>query len=164
MPDAHLHLTAKRRELLNWFHANAAPLADAYEGALMLLGDPPFPGRLHFIAHAVRDISDRLIYVLDPQKPGSRVQYEDHLDGIEVLWKGHQVAAGAGETGPIETVAIGSKVASLIDRLVEVHRERRKRPSHYKLLIRYLMKGESSSAHVNERLVKDFKGVREWFM
>ena len=75
-----------RRELLHWFRDNATPLAEAYEGAIRLVDDGEyFPGRIHFIAHAVRDISDRLVYVLDPQLKAGRVQYENEMDRIEKL-------------------------------------------------------------------------------
>ncbi len=76
----------KRHELLKWFSSNAKPLAEAYEGAIRLLNEGDFPGRIHFIAHAVRDIADRLVFVLDPQLKGRRVQYEQEMDGIEKLW------------------------------------------------------------------------------
>ena len=51
-----------------------------------MLGEHSFPGRIHFIAHAVRDIADRLITVLDPQVDAKRVQYENELDRIEKHW------------------------------------------------------------------------------
>ena len=57
----------KRLELLRWFQENAQPLAAAYEGAVRLLYDEDFPGRIHFVSHAVRDIADRLVFVLDQQ-------------------------------------------------------------------------------------------------
>lgn len=84
--DDSSHWTPLRRELLNWFRANAAPLSEAYEGAIRLIDDGDFPGRIHFVAHAVRDISDRLIYVLDPQLEAARVQYENAMDQIEKHW------------------------------------------------------------------------------
>jgi hypothetical protein len=164
LKDAHLHWSAKRRELLNWFRENAAPLAEAYEGAVRMLLDERFPVRIHFISHAVRDISDRLPYILDPQKPASHVQYAQHLAKIEPLWRLPQATAVDGQMTETDSVAIGSRVALLIDRLVDEHRKRGERVSHYERLFRYLMRNEPSSVHVNERLAQDFKKVREWFM
>src|SRR5713101_7429324 len=104
-----------RQELLNWFRRNAESLADAYEGAIRLLVDRDFPGRVHFIAHAVRDIADRLAFVLDPQLTPRRVQYEHHMDGILKLWPKLQVIADTGDgTFNQGTMTIDFRVASLI--------------------------------------------------
>ncbi|HUT54434.1 MAG TPA: hypothetical protein VM658_13680 [bacterium] len=155
-----------RRELLNWFRTNASPLAEAYEGAIRLIEDGDFPGRVHFIAHAVRDISDRLVYVLDPQLKAGRVQYENEMDRIEKLWPTELMSIRDTQdaAAEIETVRIDHKVASIIDSLVKAHRERRQRPSNYELLFRYLMRKEPFQAEVNQRLVMDFKRMRDWFM
>lgn len=157
--------TPQRRELLNWFRTNAAPLADAYEGAIRLVDDGAFPGRIHFIAHAVRDICDRLVYVLDPQLKAGRVQYENQLDRIEKLWPHLESVRDNPDTAaPPETVQVDHRVAWLIDSLVKAHRERRQRPSNYELLFRFLMRKEPSQAAVNRRLVRDFAKTRAWFM
>lgn len=154
-----------RRQLLNWFRSNAAPLAEAYEGAIRLLDEEDFPGRIHFIAHAVRDIADRLVFVLEPQLKGGRVQYENDMDKIEELWPQFQTIQGTNDE-PVaqDTVSINYRVASMIDALVRVHRERRQRPSNSELLFRFLMRQERFPAEVNQRVVSDFKKMRKWFM
>jgi len=160
-----LALSPMRQQLLAWFREKAEPLADAYEGALHLLSDGDFPGRIHFIAHAVRDISDRLVYVLDPQLQGNRVQYENALDQIEKYWLDVQrLDNNGGNDSHPDTVAIDYRIASMIDKLIRDHRTRRERPSHYELLFRYLMRNEPFKASVNRRLVDDFKSMRHWFM
>ena len=130
-----------------------------------MLDDREFPCRVNFIAHAVRDIADRLVFVLDPQLKGSRVQYSNELDRIEKLWPGLQTVSQRydGAAGQ-ETMAIDYKLASIVDSLVSAHRERRQRPSQYELLFRFLMRNEPSRADVNQRLVDDFKKLRKWFM
>ncbi|MCJ7589121.1 MAG: hypothetical protein MUQ00_14655 [Candidatus Aminicenantes bacterium] len=155
----------KRQELLNWFRRNAEPLAEAYEGAIRLLDDGNFPGRVHFIAHAVRDIADRLVFVLDPQLKGRRVQYEGEMDRIAKLWRALQTVRGTTNQSPTQdTVTINYRLAVMIDSLVTEHRERRGRPSSSELLFRFLMRKEPSEVEVNQRLVFDFKKVRKWFM
>lgn len=154
-----------RRQLLAWFRTKATPLADAYEGAINLIEDGEFPGRIPFIAHAVRDIADRLVFVLDPQCKSSRVQYENTLDQIQKLWPDTLGIRGmSGHTATDGSVEIDYKLVLLIDKLVQDHRERRLRPSHYDLLFRYLMRSEPFKATVNQRLVDDFKKMRKWFM
>lgn len=154
-----------RHELLAWFRTNAVPLAEAYEGAVRLIDDTRFPGRIHFIAHAVRDISDRLVYVLDPQLEGARVQYENELDWIASRWPNIMSVGDTTDSAMAsETIEIQQEVAARIDSLVSAHRERRRRPSNYELLFRFLMRREPSQAPVNERLVRNFKLMRDWFM
>lgn len=47
-------------ELVGWLENNAAALAPLYRGALALAMLDSFPGRAHFIAHAIREIRNRL--------------------------------------------------------------------------------------------------------
>ena len=158
-------LPPKQGQLLNWFRMNAAPLAEAYDGAIQLLENRNFPGRVHFIAHAVRDIADRLVYVLDPQLPSRRVQYEPELDHIEKLWPNLQTFTGPSDGSlPHDSVTIDYRLVTTINSLVTAHRERRKQPSNYELLFRVLMRHEPTRAGVNQRLVSDFKKMRDWFM
>lgn len=141
------------------------PLAEAYESAVRLLEDRHFPGRVHLIAHIVRDIADRLVFVLDPDLLGARVQYEHELDAIEKLWPAlYTVEQTSDGTVPQDTIPIDYKLAVAINSLVVAHRERRRRPSNYELLFRYLMRSEPTRANVNQRLVSDFKKTRDWFM
>lgn len=148
---------------MRWFRTNAAPLAAAYEGAIWLVDDGAFPGRAQFIAHAVRDISDRLVYVLDPQGSPPRVQYENALDEIEAVWPNLASVQMRPPREP-EPLEIEPRAAFMIDALVTAHRERKQRPSQYELLFRFLMRKEPAQVAVNERLVKDFKRMRKWFM
>ena len=160
-----LELSAIRKQLLVWFRKEALPLADAYAGALYLLADREFPGRVHFIAHAVRDIADRLVFVLDPQLNGSRVDYESALDVIAKEWPDMTgVANGAGIEPSPGAVQLDFRLAVRVDRLVRTHRERRQRPSRFELLFRHLMRNEVHHAALNQRLVDDFKRVRQSFM
>ena len=157
--------TPMRNELLAWFRDRAYSLAEAYEGAVNLIEDTGFPGRVHFIAHAVRDIADRLVYVLDPQLEGNRVQYENEMDAIEKQWP-NMDSMGASDinSGAGDSVVIPVQLARRIDQLVTEHRDRRQRPTNYELLFRFLMRNEPSHLRLNERLVADFKKTRDWFM
>ncbi len=154
----------RRSELLTWFRSNAPALADAYEGALRLLALPTFPGRVHFIAHAVRDIGNRLVFVLDPQLRTSQVQYANQLDLIEPLWPNIQDLEETDEQAVRDTVSIDYKLAARIDSLIAAHRDSRRNPSNLDLLFRYLMRSEPSRADVNRRVIRDFKMNWQYFM
>jgi hypothetical protein len=160
-----LILSLKRRELLAWFKGNAPSLAEAYEGAIHLIADENFPGRIHFISHAVRDITDRLAFALDSGIQSKRVQYEYAMDKIQAKWK--SINPISDETIKIEkdaTVTISYEVALQIDAIVTAHKNRRSRSSNYDLLFRFLMRQEPTNAQVNERLVENFKRLHKWFM
>jgi len=150
--------------LLNWFRAKAKPLAEAYEGAIRMLGDTSFPGRLHFIAHAVRDITNLLPNVLDPQSKGRRIEYHQVLDCIEKLWAGLGMLNETGNVVSQEVITIKYEVASIIDSLVVAHRQQRQQPSNSERLIQILMRNEPTRADINRRLVSDFEKMRRWFM
>lgn len=48
--------TTLRKELVTWLEDRAPSFVRGYVGAVRLLHMPSFPGRVHFICHAVRDI------------------------------------------------------------------------------------------------------------
>ena len=54
----------ERIELLGWLENSAPALAPLYRGALALAMLDSFPGRVHFIAHAIRETRNRLQYVV----------------------------------------------------------------------------------------------------
>jgi len=164
-PQAAIPLSPLRRELLQWFQREAPSLAAAYEGAVVLLGLAAFPGRVHFIAHAVRDIADRLVFALDADLASTRVQYENHLDAIQGQWPSldHSLQE-SGSLAGADTIPIPLSVARRIDNLVVEHRNRRERPSQYELLFQRLATQDPSRAMINQRLVASFKEIRQWFM
>jgi hypothetical protein len=76
-----------RRELRSWFERNAPSLGELYEGALKMLFMGNFPGRTRFVAHAVREIRNRLPDVIAGVKTGGTVQYKNNLDMISKDWQ-----------------------------------------------------------------------------
>jgi len=69
-----------------WLAKHAPPLGELYDGALKLLAEEDFPGRMRFVAHAVREIVNRL-----PEAFGvaewTRVEYENECDLILEQWR-----------------------------------------------------------------------------
>jgi hypothetical protein len=154
-----------RSELRAWFRRHAESLAPAYEGAVELLANATFPGRVQFIAHAVRDIAARLVFALEPHPKGQRVQYEDHLDKIQELWPSLDGIYQREASSPsVKTVSIPWESAVLIDGLILRHRERRNHPSAHDLLFRFLVKGCLSPPASIDRLVREFEKTAKWFM
>ena len=48
-------------ELLEWFERNAPALGRLYKGAIIMVNDQSFPGRIRFVSHAVREIANSLL-------------------------------------------------------------------------------------------------------
>jgi hypothetical protein len=155
-------LTAARLELFKWFKETAPSLAPAYEGTLRLLADTEFPGRLNFISHAIRDIADRLVFVLDDELSGSRVNYENHLDTIVQIWTDGTFVGQS--SAPRDSVPIPVAVFKRLDRLLDEHRQRRRRRSNQQLLFETLMRNHPLPGVLNRRLVDAFERERKWFM
>ena len=80
--------TPLRRENAKWLRSNAPPLAEVYEGALKILFAPGFPGKLRFVAHAMREIVNRLPDALGAAK-ASHIDYADRCSRIETDWVKH---------------------------------------------------------------------------
>lgn len=77
--------TTQRIDLSDWFQRNAPSLGELYKAALMMIYDGNFPGRTRFIAHAVREIRNRLPDVICGVKRG-RVEYVNRLDELWRQW------------------------------------------------------------------------------
>lgn len=56
MIDESPYWTTQRKELVTWLQDRAPSFVEGYVGAVRLLHMPEFPGRVHFICHAIRDI------------------------------------------------------------------------------------------------------------
>jgi hypothetical protein len=76
-----------RKMLLSWFENNAPSLGELYEGALRMVYDENFPGRVRFVSHAVREIRNRLPGVIAGYKSGSSLQYSNRLEEIAKIWQ-----------------------------------------------------------------------------
>lgn len=79
----------RRIELRAWFNRNAPSLGELYEGAVEMVFRDRFPGRVRFVAHAVREIRNRLPDVIAGPITGSQLQYRNRIDIIVDLWKKH---------------------------------------------------------------------------
>lgn len=78
--------TSERIALLKWLSAHAPALAPLYEGALSLAMRESFPGRVHFSAHAIREIQNRLPSALGPKVKQHRTGHKDLTDKILQRW------------------------------------------------------------------------------
>ena len=80
-------MDADRRRILNWLEAKAPALAPVYEGAVRMVLDHEFPGRVRFVAHAVREIWNRLPDEIAPKPGAPRTDYSHLTDEIAARWE-----------------------------------------------------------------------------
>ena len=129
--------TPLREGLHSWFERNAPSLGELYEGALEMVFRENFPGRVRFVAHAVREIRNRLPDVIAGPKAGGRLDYTNRLDDIVKEWKGCGLpldgslptSVNEAELSPSSRdVAIPRAIYRRIARLVMDHKETREKP------------------------------------
>jgi ribosomal protein L25 (general stress protein Ctc) len=124
-----------RRELRAWFERNAPSLGELYEGALRMVFDEKFPGRVRFVSHAVREIRNRLPDVIAGYK-SEPLEYKNRLDEISKLWeKSGLPLDGAipikvtGKELPLTTkVPIPIEVYRKVSKLIRDHIQTREKP------------------------------------
>jgi hypothetical protein len=79
--------TRERLELKKWLARNAPSLAELYEGSVRLLFELRLPGYSRFVAHAVREIGNRLPFVISGSSSREQLQYKNRLDEIRQEWE-----------------------------------------------------------------------------
>lgn len=114
---AESYWTPLRRENAEWLRSNAPPLAEMYEGALKILFAPGFPGKLRFVAHAMREIVNRLPDALGAAK-GSHVDYAGRCNGIEMDWVKHGLPTDGTVPGALSDGAVSQSADVSIPRSV----------------------------------------------
>ena len=80
-------MDADRRRILEWLEAKAPALAPVYDGAVRMILEPEFPGRVHFIAHAMREIMNRLPDVYTDDDHTGQIKYRALVDDIAACWQ-----------------------------------------------------------------------------
>jgi hypothetical protein len=82
-------LSPARAELVRRLRKTRLSLAELYEGALRMMMDRGFPGRVRFIAHAVREIRNRLPDTLSGKEKLPHGGDVNRLDEIVKKWERH---------------------------------------------------------------------------
>lgn len=82
--------TPRRLALLQWLQEHAVPLAELYQGAV-ILADQRTAGWTRFVGHAVREIINRLPDVVGEEGVGGRLDYPSRVDAFSGQWKQHKL-------------------------------------------------------------------------
>ena len=84
--SAEPYWTTLRLEIKGWLNRNAPSSEELYVGALQVLYSPTLPAKTRFVAHAVREISNRLPEIITGIK-SSRFEWQNKLDGVIKRWE-----------------------------------------------------------------------------
>jgi hypothetical protein len=79
-------LRPQQERIAEWFAKEAPHLGELYKAALRLLEDKAFPGRVHLICHAARDIGNRVPEVIAGRAEFTRIDLTEELDQLAALW------------------------------------------------------------------------------
>lgn len=122
--------TGNRNEIRSWLRRNAPSLAELYEGAVILLYQQPLPGRTRFIAHAVREIRNRLPDIISGPAKKQRLDYTSRIDDIAKLPSAQALLTNHGGKKPpaTTTITIDEKLAKKLIRLLQDHNTTRAKP------------------------------------
>lgn len=164
--------TESRRELQEWFKRNAPSLGDLYEGALRMVFDQAFPGRTRFVAHAVREIRNRLPDVIT----GTTRKRFDEVSAIDSLASKWQkagfsvdgtchVSLGQTEDLPSKHVPLPVGLFRDIARVLREHLEARERPSEAAARLFLGVEPRNSDSRDSLRpVIEHWLAVTRWFV
>jgi hypothetical protein len=176
-----------RRELRAWFERNAPSLGELYEGALRMVFDEKFPGRVRFVSHAVREIRNNLPNAVvralmsrlsnDDSPTGYKnepsLQYKNRLDEISELWEKYGLPLdGAipikvtGKELPLTTgVPIPIEVYRKVSKLIRDHIQTREKPKEaaQRLFQAIDPKNKDAEGILRPRIYHWIK-ITEWFV
>lgn len=166
--------TDKRKELRSWFARNAPSLGELYEGAVYMVSADEFPGRVRFVAHAVREIRNRLPDVIAGPRAGGTFQWKNRLDELMRIWTHARlptdgslpIKVNEGESLPSsQEVPIPCRVFLEVARLIRDHDASRERPSDAaKRLFEAIDPNNSESEAMLRPRIEQWIKVTEWFV
>jgi hypothetical protein len=166
------HWNSFRLELKMWFGRNAASLGELYEGALRILYSPRFPGRTRFIAHAVREIANRLPEKITGVK-NQRFEWQNKLDGIVKSWEraGFPLDGNVPESVTLASTTVSAEVPiprRLMQTIAEVLSEYAEGRETNQVRARRLFEGvdpqNQSSREAFTPIVTQWIEVTNWFV
>jgi hypothetical protein len=166
--------TRERQELRLWFERNAPSLGELYKGAIEMVFNEIFPGRVRFVSHAVREIRNRLPDVIAGPVSTNQVQYINRLDDLSKVWKKAGLSLDGSlpikltnneQIPPIKEVPIPVKIYKEIAKLIRDHEEARKKPyEEFKRLFQAIdPKNKEAEATLRPR-IDNLRKNTEWFV
>lgn len=137
--------------------------AETYKGALFLLNEKP-PGYITFVAHVGRDLMNGLAMTCCGIRR-SQVQYQQHVDKIQNVWKDHWGTQGFtksdnSQKGHLIPFSVCQKVKDMI----EAHKAGRIRNDDADMLFFSTFLDYSDKDKIPMNFLSDWKTAKEWFL
>jgi len=172
-PQSAEYWTQPRLELREWFNRNALPLGELYEGSLrMLYGESNFPGSTRFVAHAVREIRNRLPDVIAGRRGGT-FDWKSRLDRLANDWQRAGFSLDgviptdvtAGGSVPSTGMSIPRRLMQNVAILLKDHVDAREKPKEAAIrLFRGISPGSPSLHDSLRPVINQWFEVTEWFV
>ena len=174
-PAEQPYWTPARLELRAWLRRNALSLAELYEGAVRLVFDQTLPGRVRFIAHAVREIRNRLPDATSGAKSGPNLQYKNRVDQLARVWQRAGLPTDGSIPDPIRPdrsdvppspeLAISRRLFLEISGLIKDHVSTRARPQDAALRLFEMVAPENEQFRTALRpMLQQWLETTDWFM
>jgi hypothetical protein len=158
--------TTDRNQIKAWMQRNAPSLAELYEGAVMLLYINPLPGHVRFIAHAVREIRNRLPDAIAGPTKKQRLDYTSRIDAIVKLPGSRTLIADIGDTTAprTTTITIDRKLAQKMAVLLQDHLTTRAKPLDAARRLFQTIAPENTTRETLTPVLEHWINTTEWFM
>jgi hypothetical protein len=150
--------TPDRALIHRWMTQHSGELAALYHGAVRLLDGPAdVSSRLRFIAHAVREIRNRLPDAVAPVER-RRLNYNEHVEKLRKSLGSFNWSDGDSTAGPLPTLS-----QDLLRELIDAH-ERVAEANVDAALRLFKTATRSSPGDLLRPLARDWHEIGEWFM
>lgn len=126
--------TPDRARLREWLERQAPSLSELYVGCVEMLYLQPVPGFTRFVAHAVREIRNRLPDVVAGREGGGeQFQWKNRLDRLVTVWLDGRLplegpVVSAASTPTTADVSVPPNVFHEVQATLRDHRATRERP------------------------------------
>lgn len=175
LPDgAEALWTPRRREIHGWLRESAPSLAELYEGAVRLTYAAQLPGRVRFIAHAVREIRNALPAVMSDAVRRGPLDYAKELDQLASAWRDYgpgtdgmlpNLASDAGETAPPPDVSLPRPLVHRIAGLLSEHQAARGKKREAAVhLFEACVPRDQFTGEFAATVIDQWIDVTDWFM
>ena len=157
--------TQEQQRIFGWLEdkLRLTIFAEAYKGALFLLNEKP-PGYITFVAHVGRELMNSLARTC-LGIGSSQVQYVQHVDKIQNVWKDHWGAQGftTSDDSP-EGHLIPHDICQKVKDMIEDHKAGRIRSDDADMLFFSTFLDYSDKDRIPKNFLSDWKAAKEWFL
>ncbi len=122
--------TIERAALHRWLELKSRELASIYQAGVLMVMIPSFPGRVRFVAHAIRELGNRLPDAVAGPTGSTRAEYRQLAGRIHAQWEKEglpkdgsipSAMSSASQIGGTERYVISAELFATVAKLVTDH-------------------------------------------